>query len=343
MDLQVIWFVLIAVLFTGYFFLEGFDFGVGITLPFLAEDDRDRRVIINTVGPFWDANEVWLITAAGAMFAAFPHWYASLFSVYYLPFFLILLALIVRAVGFEFRSKVDSPGAKRVCDAGIIFGSLAPAFLWGVMLTGLVMGLSLDETMNFAGTPGELIEPYALLGGVTAVAIFALHGSHFLTLRTTGEMRERAHRLARRLWWPTLGLVLVFAFLGRSQTVLFEDAGLIPGTLPLLAFLAYMAAGIFTHRRNEAWAFASMGTTIVLATIVAFQGLFPRVMPSRLGPEFDLTIYNASSSDLTLKVMLGVAVLFLPVVLAYQGWSYWVFRQRVTRETIGGPPVDGRQ
>ena len=341
MDLQLIWFVLIAVLFTGYFFLEGFDFGVGITLPFLSQDDTDRRVMINTVGPFWDANEVWLITAAGAMFAAFPHWYASLFSAYYLPFFLILLALIVRAVGFEFRSKVDSPKAVRACDAGIVFGSFVPAFWWGVMLTGVVMGLSLDETMNFVGTPTELVQPYALLGGVVAVAIFALHGAYFLTLRTTGALRKRAHRLAGRLWWPTLGLVLLFAFWGRSHTVLFEDAGLVPGTLPMLAFVAYVAAGVFTYWRNDIWAFASMGVTIVLATIVAFQGLFPRVMPSRFGEEFDLTVYNASSSDLTLQVMLGVAVIFVPVVLAYQGWSYWVFRQRVTREAITGEDVGG--
>lgn len=336
MELEIIWFVLIAVLFTGYFFLEGFDFGVGIALPFLADDDRDRRVMINTIGPFWDANEVWLITAAGAMFAAFPHWYATLFSAYYLPFFLILIALIVRAVGFEFRSKVDSPAAVRACDTGVIFGSFAPAFLWGMMLTGVVMGLSIDETKNFTGGLGELVEPYALLGGVVAVAVFALHGAHFLTLRTDGAMRDRAHEMGRFLWWPTLVLVLLFAFWGRSQTVLFDEAGLVPGTLPMLALITYVAAGVFGHLRHEGWAFGALGLTIGLATTVAFQGLFPRVMPSRLGAELDLTIYNASSSDLTLKVMLGVALVFVPIVLAYQGWSYWVFRQRVTRKSVGG-------
>lgn len=336
MELQLIWFILIAVLFTGYFFLEGFDFGVGISMPFLAEDDTDRRVMLNTIGPFWDANEVWLITAAGAMFAAFPHWYATLFSTYYLPLFVILVALIVRAVGFEFRSKVDSPAAVKACDAGVIFGSFAPSFLWGLILTSLVMGVPLDETKNFVGTIGDLITPYSILGGVIAVAVFTLHGAHFLTLRTRGALRKRAHRLARWLWWPTLLLVLVFALMGQSQTVLFEDAGLVPGTLPVMAFIVYVAAGVFTHLRREGWAFASMGMTIVLATVVAFDGLFPRVMPSINDAALDLTVYNASSSDLTLTVMLVVAAVFVPVVLLYQGWSYWVFRQRVTREAVTG-------
>ena len=334
MDLNTIWFALIAVLFIGYFFLEGFDFGVGILLGVLSRDDTDRRVIINTVGPFWDANEVWLITAGGAMFAAFPEWYATLFSGFYLPLFLILVALILRAVGFEFRGKIDAHGWRRAADAAIVIGSALPAFLWGVALTNLVRGVPIGADMQFQGSLLSLLNPFALLGGLVSLTIFALHGALFLGLRADPEIAERARVLAGRLWWPAAAVLVSFFLASYSQTTLFDRSGLVPGTLPVLAMVAFAAAAIFVRLRMAGWAFVSTGLTIVLATVVAFEGLFPTVMPSSLGSTYDLTIYNASSSPLTLRVMLVVALIFVPLVLLYQGYSYWVFRKRVLRHSI---------
>jgi len=334
MDLQLIWFILIAVLFIGYFFLEGFDFGVGILMPFLSKDDTDRRVIINTIGPFWDANEVWLITAGGAMFAAFPNWYATLFSGFYLPLFLILLALILRAVGFEFRSKIPDKRWRNIADAFIFFGSLVPAFLWGVAFTNVVEGLPIGADMNMEAGFFSLLNGYALLGGLVAVAMFTLHGALFLSLRTDGDIRKRTENLANRLWLPVGVLLLVFGFLGYSQTVLFEGLGLIPGTLPTITILSFVAIRVFSGLDKMGLAFAAGGLTIVTGTSVVFEGLFPMVMPSSINPEFSLTIFNAASSDYTLTVMSLVALIFVPIVLAYQGWSYWVFKERVTREAI---------
>lgn len=339
MDLNIIWFVLIAVLFTGYFLLEGFDFGVGILLPVLGRDDIDRRVVVNTIGPFWDANEVWLITAGGAMFAAFPHWYATLFSGFYLALFLILIALIVRGVGFEFRAKVDDPRWRSACDAAIVVGSLLPAILWGVALTNIVQGVPIDAQKQYTGTLLTLLNPHALLGGLVSLLMFTLHGATFLAIRTDDAMRDRARAVARRLWGWTAAAALAFAIYGYTQTDFLPRYGLVPGTLPLLTSAAFVACVVFLRLRQDAWAFGATALTIVSGATVAFQSLFPRVMPSSLDPAFDLTIYNAASSRLTLMVMLGVAVLFVPLVLAYQGWSYWVFRQRVTRAAFTLPPL----
>lgn len=336
MDINTIWYALIAVLFIGYFFLEGFDFGVGVLLPFVARDDTDRRIVINTVGPFWDANEVWLITAGGAMFAAFPNWYATLFSGFYLPLFLILVALIVRAVGFEFRGKLDHAGWRRAADSAIVVGSALPAFLWGVALTNLVRGVPIGAGMQFQGNLLTLLNPFSLLGGIVSLSVFALHGALFLNLRADESIAERSRRLALRLWWPAAVVLVVFFVFTYSQTDLFSRSGLVPGTLPVLAMIMFVASTVLARLRWNAWAFTTTGLTIVLATIVAFQGLYPRVMPSSLGHAFDLTVYNASSSPLTLHVMLVVAIVFVPIVLLYQGYSYWVFRRRVTRRSIPG-------
>lgn len=336
MDLNTAWFVLIAVLFIGYFLLEGFDFGVGILMPVVSEDDVDRRVVINTIGPFWDANEVWLITAGGAMFAAFPHWYATLFSGFYLALFLILLALIVRAVGFEFRRKVDAPGWRRACDAAITVGSAIPAVLWGVALTNIVQGVPVDADKQFAGSLVTLLNPHALLGGVVSLLVFTLHGATFLALRTDASLQARARTIARRLWWPTALVTLAFAAVGYTQTTLLHRYGVVPGTLPWLAMAGFVAAYVFLRFARDGWAFGATAFTIVLGATVAFQGLYPRVMPSSLDPAWDLTIYNSAASPLTLSVMLIVAVLFAPGVIAYQAWSYWVFRKRVTRSDITG-------
>jgi cytochrome d ubiquinol oxidase subunit II len=336
MDLNTVWFILIAVLFTGYFVLEGFDFGVGILLPFLGKSEEDRRVIVSTVGPFWDANEVWLLTAGGAMFAAFPEWYATLFSGFYLALFLILIALILRGVGFEFRAKHPAPGWKRACDAAIFIGSAVPALLWGVALTNIVQGVPVDADKHYTGTLFTLLNPHALLGGLVSLLVFTLHAAAFLAIRTEGAILARARAGASRLWWPTALVTVAFAAWGYTQTDILRRYGVVPGTLPFVTIALFVASYVLIRLQLDGWAFTATAMTIVAGSAVAFEGLFPRVLPSTLDPAWDLTIYNASSSPLTLKVMLIVVVLFLPGVLAYQAWSYWVFRQRVTPRTIGG-------
>lgn len=334
MDFQLIWFVLIAILFIGYFILEGFDFGVGILMPFISKDDIDRRVVVNTIGPFWDANEVWLITAGGAMFAAFPHWYATLFSGFYIPLFLMLLALILRAVGFEFRSKMPQKWWRKTFDQFIFWGSLIPALLWGVAFTNIVQGLPIGEDMNFTGNLLHILNPYALLGGLVVVLIFVLHGALFLSLRTTDDLKERAEKIARMLWIPIAVITAAFAILGYWNTVLFEGLGLVPGSFPTLAILSFIACYVFIRLKMQIYAFAFGAATILMGAAVVFYGLFPNVMPSSLDAAYSLTVYNASSSELTLRIMSIVALFFVPIVLAYQGWSYYVFSKRISRDAI---------
>jgi cytochrome bd ubiquinol oxidase subunit II len=328
MDLNTLWFVLIAVLFTGFFFLEGFDYGVGILLPFLGKNDGERRQIINTIGPFWDANETWMVTAGGAMFAAFPNWYATMFSGFYMALALMLLALIVRGVGFEFRSKDDRPGWRNLWDWLIFVGSFVPALLWGVALGNVVRGLPIDGKMAYSGGFFNLLNPYALLAGVTSLCVFTLHGSLFMLIRTEGEMSDRARSAAKKLG-PT-SVILLLATVGYTyhETDLFK-AGLIPGTIPLLGGIALAAAGLLLRNGEAAWAFVMTGITITASVVTIFAGLFPRVMISSLRPEWNLTIYNASSSHYTLTIMSIVALVFVPIVLVYEGWSFWIFRQRV--------------
>ncbi len=333
MDLNTVWFVLVAVLFTGFFFLEGFDYGVGILLPFLGKNDGERRRIINAIGPFWDGNEVWLITAGGAIFAAFPHWYATLFSGLYLALFLMLLALIVRAVGFEFRSKVESTTWRKTWDWLIFAGSLIPALLWGLTLGNLIRGLKIDPAMIYVGTFGDLLNPYALLGGLTTVGIFALHGSLFLNLKSTAPIEDRSLGVASMLWVPVGVLVLAFGVGGYFVTDMATRMGVLPVLIPLAAGLAPLASGWFIRGKQPGWAFAMTGLSIVLLVATIFAGLYPRVMPSRLDPEWSLTIYNASSSDYTLRVMSIVALIFVPIVLIYQVWNYRVFRERIGKKT----------
>ncbi len=332
MDLNTVWFILISVLFVGFFFLEGFDYGVGILLPFLGKDDTDRRVIINTIGPHWDGNEVWLITAGGAMFAAFPHWYATLFSGFYLPLALMLVALIVRGVAFEFRSKDRHPRWRALWDGSIFVGSFVPALLWGVAFGNIIRGVPIDGDMHYTGGFWNLLNPYALSGGLASLSAFTLHGAVFLGLKTKGALTERADRAAKRLWLPTVVLVLGFVVYGYFATDMFTRLGLNPGVVPLGAGAALLAAGWFIRQRQQGWAFVMTGLTIALSSITVSMGLYPRVMVSSLSPDWSLTIYNAASSPYTLRVMSIVAAIFVPIVLVYQGWSYWVFRQRIGRE-----------
>ncbi len=329
MDLNTLWFILITILFTGFFFLEGFDYGVGILLPFLGKNDIERRVIINTIGPFWDGNEVWLLTAGGAIFAAFPNWYATLFSGFYLALALMLVALIVRGVAFEFRSKDERPAWRSFWDWMIFIGSLLPGFLWGVAISNIIEGVPIDAKMNYVGGFWNLLNPYALLGGLAFVALFTLHGAIFLSLRTQGEMLEKAYRAANRVWLPAVILVLLFVVVGYFVTGVFVRLGIDPGVAPLGAGAALLSVGWFIRARLSGWAFTMTGLTIVLSTLTVFLGLFPRVMISSLNPAWDLTIYNASSSPYTLTIMSWVALGFVPIVLAYQAWNYWVFRRRL--------------
>jgi cytochrome d ubiquinol oxidase subunit II len=335
MDLNTFWFILITILFIGFFFLEGFDYGVGILLPFLGKDDPERRTIIHSIGPFWDGNEVWLLTAGGAIFAAFPNWYATMFSGFYVALLLMLLALILRAVAFEFRSRDPRPAWRKGWDWAICFGSFVPALLWGVAIGNLMEGVKIDAHMNYVGTFFDLLNPYALLGGVAFVTLFTFHGAIFLTLRTEGPVLERAYALANRLWLPVVALILLFVGAGYFATDIFSRLGINPGVAPVAAAGALLASGWFVRQRHSGWAFTMTGLTIALATLSVFQGLFPRVMISSLNPDWSLTIYNASSSPYTLGVMSWVALGFVPIVLIYQIWNYWVFRQRVGHLAAG--------
>ena len=335
MDLNTVWFLLIAVLYIGFFLLEGFDFGVGILLPFLSRDkspasvDRKRRTIINTIGPHWDGNEVWLLTAGGATFAAFPHWYATLFSGFYLALFLLLLALIVRGVAFEFRSKEDNPRWRNLWDWAIFVGSAVPALLLGVAFGNLVHGVPIDANMNYTGGFFNLLNPYALLAGVAALLTFTLYGAVFLSLKTAGELMEKARRAAMRLW-PVVVVVLAGLLAATYfATDILGRLGVNPGIIPVIGMAAILVAGYFIRQKRDGWAFIMTATSIAFTLITLFRILFPRVMISSTNPDWSLTIYNASSSPYTLKVMTIVAVIFVPVVLIYQGWSYWVFRKRI--------------
>lgn len=328
-DLNTLWFVLVAVLYIGFFLLEGFDFGVGILLPFLGKDDTKRRVIINTVGPHWDGNEVWLLTAGGATFAAFPNWYATLFSGFYLALFLLLLALIVRGVAFEFRSKDENPRWRATWDWCIFVGSFLPALLLGVAFANIVRGVPIDQNMQYVGGFFNLLNPYALVGGVTSVLVFTLQGAIFLTLKTTGDLMEAARKLAGQLWLPAVIVLLGLAAYTYYETDILTKIGVNPGVVPVIAPVALLVAGYFLRRKQEGWAFALVGLTTAGVLVTMFLILFPRVMVSSLNPDWSLTIHNASSTPYTLTVMTIVALIFVPIVLIYQGWTYWVFRKRI--------------
>ena len=333
MDLNTLWFVLITVLFVGFFFFEGFDFGVGILLPFLGKDDKSRRVIINTIGPHWDGNEVWLLTAGGAIFAAFPNWYATMFSGFYIALFLLVASLIVRAVAFEYRSKSEDPRWRNLWDWCIFFGSFVSALLWGVALANLIRGVPIDETMTYTGSFFTLLNPYALVGGLATLSMFTLHGAIFLTLKTTDDILETSRTTARKLWLPTTIILLLFVAYSYVETDMFVALGINPGSIPVIAMLAILSVGTLLKAKKEGLAFAMTGITIAFSTIIVFSGLFPRVMVSSTNPEWSLTIYNASSSQYTLGVMSIVAAIFVPIVLVYQLWSYWIFKKRISKNS----------
>jgi cytochrome d ubiquinol oxidase subunit II len=333
MDLNTLWFILIGVLFVGFFILEGFDYGVGILLPFLGRDDRERRRIINTIGPVWDGNEVWVLTAGGAMFAAFPHWYATLFSGFYLALFLMLAALIVRGVAFEFRSKDRHPRWRATWDWMIFAGSAIPALLWGVALGNMLKGVPIDRTMTYVGGFFNLLNPYALICGVTTLAAFVTHGAIFLHLKSTDPIKARAMATTKLAGPLATILVVLFVVSTYLLTDAFSRLGVNPGIAPIFAVVAMLAAGAFVRQQKMGWAFSMTCLSLALATITIFMSLYPRVMVSSLDAAWSLTIYNASSTPYTLKVMSIVALIFIPLVLGYQAWTYWVFRHRISAET----------
>jgi cytochrome d ubiquinol oxidase subunit II len=330
MSLQDLWFMLISVLFIGFFFLEGFDYGVGILLPFLGKTDEERRVIINTVGPFWDANEVWMLTAGGAIFAAFPHWYATLFSGFYLALVVILLALIVRGVAFEFRSKDENPQWRKTWDWAIFFGSAIPAFLWGVAFGNLIRGTPINADKAFTGNFFDLLSPYTLICGLASLAIFSLHGALFLSLKTDGDIRHKVETLLYKIWIPAVGISVVLAVANYAYLDLFTRIGVNPGVLPIATGAALLSVGYFVRKQQYGWGFVVMGVTIVLGLATFFWFQYPNVMVSSTSEAFNLTVNNAASSKYTLKVMSVVALTLVPFVLFYQGWSYWAFRKRVS-------------
>lgn len=340
--LEIVWFVLIAVLFTGYFVLEGFDFGVGMLMPFLGrssehDGDKRRRLIINSIGPVWDGNEVWLLTAGGALFAAFGGWYATMFSGFYLPLFLILLALIVRVCAIEWRAKINDPRWRLWCDVGIGIGSWVPALLWGVAFANVVRGVPIEvRGPNHVYTGGfwNLLNPYGIVGGLTTLVVFLTHGAIFIALKTKGQMRDDATKLAASL--SVAMLVIAGTFLLWTQLAYGKDW---TWALVVIGALAAVGVVIATNLRREGWAF--LGTAIAIAATVGllFGSLYPYVMPSTLGSDQGLTIMNSSSSQYTLVIMTWAAVIMTPIVIGYQAWSYWVFRKRLSIDDVPETPA----
>ncbi len=336
MELTTVWFSLIAILWIGYFALEGFDFGVGMLIPVLGKEEKERRVLYNTIGPVWDGNEVWVLVAGGATFAAFPEWYATLFSGFYLPLLLILVALIVRNLAFDYRGKRDDDTWRARWDAAAIFGSYLPAILWGVAFANIVAGVPIDENKEFTGNLFTLLNPFGLLGGLVTMSLFLTHGAMFVALKTDGDIRHRARALSVKLGLGTAVLAVVFLVWTLAKSG-WEVPALI---LFALAAGSLLGAIFMAQQGREGWAFVGTFATIALAVAGLFVVLFPNVMPSTTDAAYSLTTTNAAATAYTLKVMTWVAVIFTPIVLAYQSWTYWVFRKRIGTQHIPDPIRD---
>ena len=344
--LQVIWFVLIAVLWTGYFVLDGFDLGVGMLLPFLGKDEARKRVMINTIGPVWDGNEVWLLTAGGATFAAFPLWYATMFSGFYLALFLVLVGLILRGVAFEYRGQASTQAGRVRWDWAIAIGSALPALLLGVAFGNVVSGTPIEPLatssspdlagqLNFTGTLLTLLNPFSIVMGLMTLTVFLTHGAIFLALKTKGDMHEVAKAAA-------LKIGIVAAVFAVAALLWFQAySGHVAFTLPLalVAAVAWLLALFSIFKGRDGWAFLFSAVTIGLAVATLFVGLFPNVMVSSTDAAYNLTIYNASSQQYTMQLMTIVALVLTPVVLLYQGWTYWVFRKRISTSMIPAQPL----
>lgn len=331
--LQFFWFFLIGLLFSGFFFLDGFDFGVGMAVQTLAHNEEEKDQIVSTIGPVWDGNEVWLLTAGGAMFASFPYWYASLFSGYYLILFAILFGLIIRGVSFEFRHNVPAR-QKNIWNWTLSIGSAMVPFFFGIMFVSLVQGMPLDAKANMSAQFGDYFNLFSIVGGVAMVLLAYLHGLNYIALKTEGPVRSRANNYAQLLYWVLyLGLV-AFAVLLFFKTDFFTHHAL--STLVLL--IVIVALTVFAHisvfKAAEMSAFLASGLSLVTVVVLLFQGLFPRVMISSISSKYDLLIENASSSPYTLKIMSIIAISLVPFVLAYTAWAYYIFRKRITLPVV---------
>ncbi len=337
--LQTLWFLLIGVLWIGYFVLEGFDFGVGMLLKVLGGDRTQKRMIIHSIGPVWDGNEVWLLTAGGATFAAFPGWYASLFSGFYIALFLILAALIVRGVSFEFWGKEDSPRWRATWEWTAAVGSFLAALLWGVGWADIVHGVPMNAQHNVTASLWDLLHPYALLGGLTTLALFLSHGAIFLSLRMKGELVQRARALARRASAVATALLAGFMI---WTTIDQSSPGGVKVSALVLAVAAVLLAGAVPAvlaRERDGRAFALSAGAIALLFTSLFVSLYPNALASTTSHAYDLALTGASSTHYTQTVMTVVAIVFVPVVLVYQGWTYWVFRHRLGRDDFEGTPT----
>jgi cytochrome bd ubiquinol oxidase subunit II len=329
------WFIVIAFFWTGFFILEGFDFGVGMLHDLVGTDDASRRAAINTIGPLWDGNEVWLIVAGAGMFAAFPGWYATMFSALNLALVLLLGALIVRGLAFEYRGKRDSVRWRRTWDVGLTVGSLVAPLLIGVALGDLLHGLPINSAQNYTGSFWDLLQPYGIFTGITLVLICALHGATFLCLKTTDDMRQRSGRLARRIAPFTAAFVVGFVI----WTHVIHTTAFFLNPIELLAVLAVLTAVWLVYDNRAGFAFAATTVTIASCIVAIFVGLYPNVMVSTTNAAYNLTVHNTASANYTLKVMTVIAVIILPVVLAYQTWSYYVFRKRVSKQEFEASPA----
>ena len=336
MELQSIWFFLWGLLWAIFFMTDGFDFGVGTLYPFLGKSDTDKRVMINSLGPLWDGNEVWLITAGGVTFAAFPIVYAVMFSSLYSALMLILFALILRGVSFEFRGKVDNPLWTKIWDSCIFIGSFLPALLFGVAFANIFQGIPIDADGLYQGNLFTLLNPYGLLGGVLFVLLFVVHGALWIAIRAEGDLHDRAASMAGKLWAALLVVSVVFLVATYFSTTLYDNYL----DYPILFIVVVLAVGallgtrLFIAKQAYFKAWFSSSLAIVSCTFFGIIGLFPNLFPSSISEEYSLTAFNASSSPLTLKIMLIVVILFIPVVLAYQIWAYSLFTGKITEEDL---------
>ncbi len=334
--LETIWFLLWGILWAVYFMLDGFDLGLGTLMPVLAKNDTERRLIYRVMGPFWDGNEVWLITAGGVTFAAFPTTYAAMFSGLYSALMLILFALIIRGVSFVFRDEVHTTGWKAFWDACLTIGSFLPALLLGVAFANIFQGLPYDQDFVFQGSLFTLLNPYGLAGGILFVLLFLVHGSLWLAVKSEGELQARAGKLVSKLWAALLVVAVIFLLATRRQTFLYDNYGAHPVLflIPLLAVAALIATRVFIAKASWWRAWFASSVTIVGVTLFGVVGLYPKLLPSSIDPAFSLTITNSASSPLTLKIMIVVALTFVPIVIAYQVWVHYIFRHKATEEDL---------
>jgi cytochrome d ubiquinol oxidase subunit II len=336
MILETIWFFLWGLLWAVYFMTDGFDLGIGTLMPFVGKTEEDKRVMVTSIGPLWDGNEVWLLTAGGVTFAAFPQVYAVMFSSLYSALMLILFALILRGVAFEFRSKIDSDGWRKVWDICIFIGSAAPALLFGVAFANIFRGIPIDQNGIYQGNLFTLLNPYGLLGGVLFLVIFLVHGSLWLSIKSLGDLHQRAVSTANRLWPILLVVAVIFLAASIFATPLYNNYlnNPILFAVILVTIIALLGIKVFLAKQAYFKAWFSSALTIVGATFYGIIGLYPNMFPSNIDTAYSLTAHNSASSPLTLKIMLVVVIIFVPIVLAYQIWTYNLFKGKVTEEDI---------